>query len=86
MNLTDNIRQYLSVLEPVHLDIHDDSAAHAGHAGASSGGHYDIVIVSAAFAGKSRLQRQRMVYDALNDLMQRGIHALAMRTYTPDEF
>lgn len=85
MSLSDSIRQRLAVLAPSHLDIHDDSAAHAGHAGATDGSHFDVVIVSDAFAGKSRLQRQRMVYAALGDLMQQGIHALAMRTYTPDE-
>ncbi|MFN4236096.1 MAG: BolA family protein [Vogesella sp.] len=86
MSLSDSIRQRLSVLAPSHLDIHDDSAAHAGHAGARDGSHFDVVIVSTAFAGKTRIQRQRMVYEALGDLMQQGIHALAMRTFTPDEF
>lgn len=85
MSLSDSIRQRLAVLAPSHLDIHDDSAAHAGHVGAVDGSHFDVVIVADAFAGKSRLQRQRMVYAALGDLMQQGIHALAMRTYTPDE-
>lgn len=85
MSLSDSIRQRLAVLAPSQLDIHDDSAAHAGHAGAADGSHFDVVIVAEAFAGKSRVQRQRMVYAALGDLMQQGIHALAMRTYTPDE-
>lgn len=85
MNLSDIIRQRLASLNPSHLDIHDDSAAHAGHVGAASGSHFEVVIVSSAFTGKNRIQRQRMVYEALGDLMQNGIHALAMRTYTPDE-
>lgn len=86
MSLSDTIRERLAVLAPTHVDIHDDSAAHAGHAGARDGSHFDVLIVSEAFTGKNRIQRQRMVYEALGDLMQAGIHALAMRTLTPDEF
>ncbi|MGH8778602.1 BolA family protein [Paraburkholderia sp.] len=70
----------------VSLDVRDDSAQHAGHAGASAGGHYSVTIVAAAFAGKPRVARHRMVYDALADAMQRGIHALAITAYTPEEF
>ncbi|MGI4814331.1 MAG: BolA family protein [Janthinobacterium lividum] len=73
-------------LSPVHLEIIDDSAKHAGHAGASSGGHFTVVIAAAAFAGKSRVGRHRLVYDALAEAMQRGIHALAIAAYTPEEF
>ena len=69
----------------VSLDVRDDSARHAGHAGASAGGHYSVTIVSPAFAGKPRVARQRMVYDALAEAMQRGIHALAITALTPDE-
>lgn len=79
------LQQRLQSLHPEHLQVTDDSAAHAGHAGAKSGGHFDIVIVATAFAGKNRLQRQRMVYDAVGDLMHHGIHALSMRTLTPEE-
>jgi BolA protein len=70
----------------VSIDVRDDSAQHAGHAGASAGGHYSVTIVAAGFAGKPRLARHRMVYDALADAMQRGIHALAITAYTPEEF
>jgi BolA family transcriptional regulator, general stress-responsive regulator len=70
----------------VSLDVRDDSAQHAGHAGASAGGHYSVTIVAAAFAGRPRVARHRMVYDALADAMQRGIHALAITAYTPEEF
>ncbi|ABO54846.1 BolA family transcriptional regulator [Burkholderia vietnamiensis] len=73
-------------LAPLSLAVRDDSAQHAGHAGASAGGHYTVTIVSAAFAGKSRVARHRLVYDALADAMQRGIHALAIVAYTPEEF
>src|ERR1700761_2558510 len=68
------------------LDVRDDSAQHAGHAGASAGGHYSVTIVAAAFAGKARVARHRLVYDALADAMQRGIHALAITAFTPQEF
>lgn len=73
-------------LSPEHLEIEDDSAAHAGHAGARSGaGHYNLVIVSPAFAGQSPLSRHRMVYRALADMMSTEIHALSIRAYSPDE-
>ena len=68
------------------LTVRDDSALHAGHAGAAAGGHYALTLVSSAFAGKARLARHRLVYDALADVMQRGIHALAITAYTPEEF
>ena len=72
--------------QPVQLVVEDDSAKHAGHAGAASGGgHYNVEIVSAVFAGKNRLARHRMVYDALNTLWPAAIHALAIRAVTPEE-
>jgi BolA protein len=70
----------------VSIDVRDDSAQHAGHAGAAAGGHFSVTIVASAFAGKARVARHRMVYDALADGMQRGIHALAITAYTPEEF
>ncbi|RQZ17787.1 BolA family transcriptional regulator [Burkholderia sp. Bp9031] len=73
-------------LAPLSLTVRDDSAQHAGHAGAAAGGHFTVTIVSAAFAGKPRVARHRLVYDALADAMQRGIHALAIVAYTPEEF
>jgi BolA protein len=76
-----------AVLAPVEsIRISDDSAQHAGHAGAAAGGHFSVTIVAAAFAGRPRVARHRMVYDALADAMQRGIHALAITAYTPEEF
>jgi len=73
-------------LAPLRLDIDDESAAHAGHAGAASGGgHYRVYLVSDRFAGLARVARHRLVYDALQDLMQREIHALALSLVTPDE-
>ncbi|HVE08850.1 MAG TPA: BolA family protein [Paraburkholderia sp.] len=76
-----------AALAPVQsIAVRDDSAQHAGHAGATAGGHYSVTIVAAAFAGKQRVARHRLVYDALADAMQRGIHALAITAYTPEEF
>jgi len=74
-------------LTPVHLDIVDDSAAHAGHAGAmqSGGGHFSAYIVAEAFAGKGQVQRHQMVYRAMGDLMRTDIHALSIRALTPSE-
>jgi BolA protein len=75
-----------AALAPQSVHIDDDSAAHAGHAGAAAGSHYTVTIVSERFAGKARVARHRMVYDALAEEMRRGIHALAVRAYTPAEF
>lgn len=73
-------------LHPEDLEIVDDSAAHAGHPGArGGGGHYHIRIVSSVFAGKPLLQRHRLVYQAVDDLMPREIHALSIKALTPDE-
>jgi BolA family transcriptional regulator, general stress-responsive regulator len=80
------IEHCLTALEPQSVELTDDSAHHAGHPGAQAGGgHYQLTVVSPHFAGKSRLERHRMVYAALGALMQREIHALALRTLTPGE-
>jgi BolA family transcriptional regulator, general stress-responsive regulator len=72
---------------PEHLVVEDESARHAGHAGAASGGgHYRVLIVAQAFAGQSALARQRAVYAALGAAMRTTIHALALRTLTPEEW
>lgn len=71
---------------PASLLVKDQSHLHAGHAGAKDGGgHFDIRIVSAAFAGKSRIERHRLIYDALSPMMTMEIHALKIRALTPDE-
>ena len=72
-------------LEPVALELEDDSAAHAGHAGARSGAHFNLRIVSVRFAGLPRVARHRLVYDALRPWMAEGVHALAIDARTPDE-
>ena len=72
-------------LAPLELELVDDSAAHAGHAGARSGAHFNLRIVSARFAGLPRISRHRLVYDALRPWMAEGVHALAIDARTPDE-
>ena len=72
-------------LAPAELEVVDDSAAHAGHAGAREGSHFNVRIVSARFAGLPRISRHRLVYDALRPWMAEGIHALAIDARTPDE-
>ena len=80
------IRERLSRLAPDTLEVFDDSHEHAGHAGAKDGGgHFQLVIVSRAFAGKPPLDRHRLIYEALGDLMPKQIHALAIRAYAPEE-
>lgn len=74
-----------AALAPLALDIRDDSAQHAGHAGAREGGHFHVTVVSERFTGLQRLARHRLVYHCLSDLMQRGIHALAIDAKAPGE-
>lgn len=71
---------------PLACHIENESALHAGHAGAASGGgHYRLHLVSAAFEGKNRITRHRLVYDCLNDMMQSDIHALTIIALAPSE-
>ncbi len=72
-------------LKPTSLEIFDDSARHAGHAGAREGGHFRVTLVSDAFKGRSQLERHRLVYAAVAPLMGRGIHALNIVARTPEE-
>jgi len=76
----------LAVLDPVSLDIIDESHRHAGHAGArEGGGHYVLNIVSAQFAGKNTVARHRMIYLALAEMMKSEIHALTIQAQAPNE-
>ncbi len=77
-----------SGLSPTHLEIIDESALQAGHAGAQPGGetHYRILVVSDHFSNLSRVARQQSVYAQLDAAFARGLHALAMRTLTPAEY
>lgn len=86
MSTVELIRQKLSVLEPARLEIVDESARHAGHPGAKGGGgHYVLIIVSPKFSGKSALERHRLIYTLLRELMHKNIHALSVKAYTPEE-
>lgn len=77
------LRTRLAVLQPDLLDIRDDSAAHAGHAGAREGGHFHVTIRSARFVGLPPLERHRLVYEAVGDLMGHGVHALSIDARLP---
>ena len=87
MNVSAEIRTRLAALDPVSLEVFDESAQHAGHAGARLGGqtHWRVSIVSARFSGKPTVARHRMVYQALGELMQHPIHALAITARSPEE-
>jgi len=78
-------RELQAALQPDALEVQDDSHLHAGHAGAREGRHFSVRIVSARFAGLSRVARHRLVYDALHTLIPRGIHALAIDAKAPEE-
>ena len=81
------IRERLqAALQPVRLDIADESHKHVGHAGAAGGGgHFNALIVSSAFEGQRLLQRHRLMYDALGEMMDTDIHAFSMQCRTPEE-
>ena len=86
MSVVDAMRASLAALGPISVEIPDDSAKHAGHAGArSGGGHFRLSIVSPRFAGCKTMERHRLVYDALGPLMKREIHALGISAKAPDE-
>ena len=82
MELEWAIRERLAVLKPVRVDLVDEDHLHVGHG--ATGSHWQLVIVSEAFRGKSPVARHRMVYEALGDLMQREIHALKIEASTPE--
>lgn len=88
MSMRDRIAAKLTqALHPIKLEVLDESDKHSGHAGSREGGetHYRVNIVSADFAGKSRVARHRLVYDQLGEEFAAGLHALAVRARTPDE-
>ena len=72
-------------LAPHSLEIVDDSARHAGHAGAAAGGHFRVALVADAFRGRTQLERHRLVYEAVAPLLQNGVHALNIVARAPDE-
>lgn len=87
MSVEAAIRERLGALEPLRVELLDESARHAGHAGWRPGGdtHWRLTIVARAFAGKTTVERHRMVYRALGPLMGDPIHALAISARAPDE-
>jgi BolA family transcriptional regulator, general stress-responsive regulator len=86
VTIVDTMRGKLAALTPESVEIIDESGLHAGHAGArSGGGHYQLIIVSGAFSGQPLQARHRMVYAALDTMMHKEIHALAIKAYAPNE-
>ncbi|QFU15204.1 BolA family protein [Microvirga thermotolerans] len=88
MTLADWITQELQArLQPTHLAVTDESEQHRGHAGWREGGetHFRLHIVSDAFAGKSRVERHRLVNEVLKGAFERGLHALAIEARAPGE-
>ena len=83
MNLIEIINTRLASLEPISLEIRDDSALHAGHAGNTGGGHFSLTIVSSQFSQKSPIMRHRLVYQALADLIPQHIHAISILAISP---
>ncbi len=85
MSLADDIKVRLQPLEPVTLEIIDDSALHAGHKSSGGGGHFTLHITSSHFCGKSLIMRHRLIYQTLTDLMPHKIHALSIQATATDE-
>ncbi len=82
----ERLTQRLQALEPTRLDVTDDSHRHAGHAGAADGrGHFSVLVVSKRFEGLRRVQRHRLVYEVVGDLMATDIHALSIHALAPGE-
>jgi BolA protein len=88
MNRVEMIREKLTAaLSPESLEIVDRSHEHAGHEGAKSGGgHFDVIIVADVFINMNTVARHRAIYQALGDAMEKEIHALSIKAYTPEEF
>ena len=88
MHVAESIRKKLTEsFTPVRMELIDESALHAGHAGARPEGesHFRLIIIAEMFNGRGRLERQRLIYQALGDLMRTDIHALSIKALTPDE-
>lgn len=87
MSMAQRITAKLAALSPQALSVTDDSAKHAGHAGARPGGetHFSVALVSARFAGMNRVQRYRLVHELLDAELKEGVHALSLSLKAPDE-
>lgn len=85
MQLTEIIQNRLAQFNPVSMELKDDSALHAGHAGNTGGGHFSLKIVSSQFSQKSQIMRHRLIYQALTDLIPQQIHAISILAISPDD-
>lgn len=85
MTLQQEIIQRLQTLEPITLEIEDESAQHAGHQGNRGGSHFKLKMTSSHFSGKSQIMRHRLIYQLLSDLIPGQIHALSIHASAPDE-
>jgi len=85
MNLAETIKTRLATLNPISLEIQDDSAQHVGHKGNTGGGHFSLKIVSSQFSQKSQIMRHRSIYQALTDLIPQQIHAISIVAISPDD-
>jgi BolA protein len=86
MTVDEQIRARLAVLQPTLVELVDESHLHAGHAGAREGGcHCQLKVVSERFCGKSAIERHRMIYSALGEMVRREIHAIKIKAFTPEE-
>lgn len=89
MSLTSMIKEKIEkAFQPEHFELINDSHKHRGHAGDNGSGetHFRLLVVSDGFFGLSRIQRHRVVYDVLDGAFSMGLHALSMRTLTPEEY
>lgn len=85
MKLTEIIQTRLAQFNPTSVELKDDSALHAGHAGNTGGGHFSLKIVSSQFSQKSQIMRHRLIYQALTDLIPQQIHAINILAISPDD-
>ena len=86
MSIIRTIKQKLTFLSPEKIEIIDESRKHIGHEGAKDGGgHFLLTIISGNFYKKSTIERHRIIYDALGEMVGRDIHALSIKAYTPEE-
>ena len=79
------IQNSLQSLKPIKINIEDEGHLHVGHAGAKSGGHFKLYIVSNSFKGKNMVQRHKLIYQTLGQLMETEIHALSIKALSDDE-
>ena len=85
MQIIETIKTRLAHLEASSMTLVDDSAAHAGHKGNGGGGHFNLTICSVHFSEQSQINRHRMIYSALNDLIPQHIHAISILAIAPDD-